>query len=114
MNQKLITLLALPVLILSSTPSAFAVVACPKGTKPYTLRPLDTCNRLIAAKKFNFKTIASIENINKKLSGFTCGNAMQGQIICYPLAQNLTPISPSNIQQLSATLRSESKASSRF
>ena len=67
-----------------------ATVICPTGTQSYTLKDSDTCKKLVANSKLNFPTYPSIENINKKLTGFTCGAARKGQIICHPIKKETT------------------------
>ena len=63
--------------------TAEASVKCPPKMGYYTLRKADTCQKIANVKKFNFSNSQEIEKINRPLSGFRCGAAEAGQIICY-------------------------------
>ncbi len=77
-------------LLLASLSTAFAVTKCPKGSLPYTLLKGDSCMTLV--RKFNFDNPPSVEKFNKPISGFQCTKAKAGQMICAPVAENMTPI----------------------
>lgn len=84
----------IPVLIAAVTTPAFAVTRCPIGSATYTLQNGDNCTRIVQRLKLSDRR--SFEELNWKVSGFRCGNAQKGQLVCYTKTHNMTPVTHSN------------------